>query len=162
MMSETPASAAGVYTQNLVYAAPVALDRSRTPSDRIRAVAICSGVANACTGERGLRDAEEMARLAAAACGAEPDQALVLSTGVIGAFLPMDKIAQGIAAAAVKLGRSEASLVAAARGMLTTDTVHKLAGRTRDHRRPRDPDHRHGQGGGHDGPEHGHHARRWS
>jgi glutamate N-acetyltransferase/amino-acid N-acetyltransferase len=130
VMSETPASAAGVYTQNLVYAAPVALDRSRTPSDRIRAVAICSGVANACTGERGLRDAEEMARLAAAACGAEPDQALILSTGVIGSFVPMDKVAQGISAAAVKLGRSETSLIAAARGMLTTDTIHKLAGRT--------------------------------
>ena len=130
VMSETPASAAGVYTQNLVYAAPVAVDRARTPSDRMRAVVICSGVANACTGERGLRDAEEMARLAAAACGAEPDQALVLSTGVIGAFLPMDYVSQGIAAAAVKLGRSESSLMAAARGMLTTDTVHKLAGRT--------------------------------
>jgi glutamate N-acetyltransferase/amino-acid N-acetyltransferase len=130
VMSETPASAAGVYTQNLVYAAPVALDRSRTPSDRICAVAICSGVANACTGERGLRDAEEMARLAAAACGAEPDQALILSTGVIGSFLPMDKVSQGISAAAVKLGRSETSLIAAARGMLTTDTIHKLAGRT--------------------------------
>jgi glutamate N-acetyltransferase / amino-acid N-acetyltransferase len=130
VMSETPACAAGVYTQNLVYAAPVALDRRRTPSDRIRAVVICSGVANACTGERGLRDAEEMARLAAAACAAEPDQALVLSTGVIGSFLPMDRVSQGIAAAAVKLGRSESSLVAAARGMLTTDTIHKLAGRT--------------------------------
>ncbi len=130
VMSETPASAAGVYTQNLVSAAPVAVDRARTPSDRIRAVAICSGVANACTGERGLRDAEEMARLAAAACAAEPDQALVLSTGVIGAFLPMDYVSQGICAAAVKLGRSESSLIAAARGMLTTDTIHKLAGRT--------------------------------
>ncbi len=130
VMSETPASAAGVYTKNLVHAAPVALDRSRTPSDRIRAVVICSGVANACTGERGLRDAEEMARLAAAASGAEADQALVLSTGVIGSFLPMDKIAQGITAAAVKLGRSETSLTTAARGMLTTDTIHKLAGRT--------------------------------
>lgn len=130
VMSETPASAAGVYTQNLVYAAPVALDRSRTPSDRIRTVVICSGVANACTGERGLRDAERMAQLAAAACGAEADQALVLSTGVIGSFLPMDKIEQGISAAAVKLGSNEASLISAARGMLTTDTIHKLAGRT--------------------------------
>jgi glutamate N-acetyltransferase / amino-acid N-acetyltransferase len=129
VMSETPASAAGVYTQNLVCAAPVTVDRARTPSDRIRAVAICSGVANACTGERGIRDAEEMARLAAAACAAGPDEALVLSTGVIGAFLPMDRVAQGIAAAAVKLGRSESSLIAAARGMLTTDTIHKLAGR---------------------------------
>ncbi|MCG2684546.1 MAG: bifunctional glutamate N-acetyltransferase/amino-acid acetyltransferase ArgJ [Planctomycetales bacterium] len=130
VMSETPAVAAGVYTRNLVCAAPVTLDRSRTPGDRIRAVAICSGVANACTGEQGLRDAEEMARLAAAACGAEADQALVLSTGVIGVLMPMDKVAQGISAAAVKLGRSETSLVAAARGMLTTDTIHKLAGRT--------------------------------
>jgi glutamate N-acetyltransferase/amino-acid N-acetyltransferase len=49
---------------------------------------------------------------------------------VIGTFLPMDRVAQGIAAAAVKLGRSEPSLIGAARGMLTTDTVHKLAGRT--------------------------------
>ncbi len=130
LMSETPAVAAGVYTQNIVCAAPVTLDRSRTPSDRIRAVVICSGVANACTGEQGLRDAEEMARLAAAACGAEADQTLVLSTGVIGVLMPMDKIAQGISAAAVKLGRSETSLVAAARGVLTTDTIHKLAGRT--------------------------------
>lgn len=130
VMSEKPACAAGVYTQNLVYAAPVALDRSRTPSDKIQAVAICSGVANACTGERGLRDAEKMASLAAAACGAKAEQALVLSTGVIGSFLPMDKIEQGISAAAVKLGHNEASLIAAARGMLTTDTVHKLAGRT--------------------------------
>jgi glutamate N-acetyltransferase/amino-acid N-acetyltransferase len=130
VLSDTPASAAGVYTQNLVCAAPVLLDRSRTPSNRIRAVVICSGVANACTGERGLRDAEEMARLAAAACGAQGDQALVLSTGVIGAFLPMDKIEQGISAAAVKLGNNEACLLSAARGMLTTDTVHKLAGRS--------------------------------
>ena len=130
VMSEIPASAAGVYTQNHVCAAPVILDRSRTPSDRIRAVVICSGVANACTGDRGLRDAEKMAQLAAAACAAEADQALVLSTGVIGSFLPMDRVEQGISAAAVKLGRSESSLISAARGMLTTDTIHKLAGRT--------------------------------
>src|SRR3989304_983711 len=129
VLSETPAAAAGVYTQNLVCGAPVVLNRSGTPSSRIRAVVICSGVANACTGQRGLRDAEEMARLAAAACAVEGDQVLVLSTGVIGAFLPMDKIEQGIAAAAVKLGTSEACLLTAARGMLTTETVHKLAGR---------------------------------
>ena len=55
---------------------------------------------------------------------------LVLSTGVIGEFLPMDKIEQGICAAAVKLGNNEPSLLSAARGMLTTDTTHKLAGRT--------------------------------
>lgn len=130
VMSETPAAAAGVYTQNLVHGAPVTLNRQRTPSDRIRAVVISSGVANACTGERGYADARRMAALAAAACGAQEDQVLVMTTGVIGTYLPMDKIEQGLMAAAVKLGSSEASLVSAARGMMTTDTVHKLAGRS--------------------------------
>ena len=129
-VSDRPATGVGVYTQNLVCAAPVAVDRSHTPSDRIRAVVVCSGVANACTGERGLEDARQMARLAAAQCGAAEDQALVLSTGVIGAFLPMDRIAEGIAAAARQLGSSPAHLEAAATGMLTTDTVIKIAGRS--------------------------------
>ena len=55
VMSEEPATGVGVYTQNLVCAAPVEWDRSHTPSGQIRAVVICSGVANACTGERGLK-----------------------------------------------------------------------------------------------------------
>jgi glutamate N-acetyltransferase/amino-acid N-acetyltransferase len=130
VVCDRPATGVGVYTQNLVYAAPVALDRSRTPSDRIRAVVICSGVANACTGERGLEDARQMTCLAAAQCGAADDQALVLSTGVIGAFLPMDRVAEGVAAAAKQLGSSPAHLEAAALGMLTTDTVTKVAGRS--------------------------------
>ena len=130
IMSETPATAVGVFTQNVVHGAPVALNRERTPSDRIRAVVINSGVANACTGERGMQDALKMAALAAAVCAAEEDQALVMSTGLIGKFLPMDKIEQGICAAAVKLGADQPSLVSAACGMMTTDTTHKLAGRT--------------------------------
>ena len=130
IVSDSPAVAAGVYTQNLVCAAPVQFDRQHTPSDRIRAVAVNSGNANACTGQRGLRDAAAMARLAAQACGAADDQALVLSTGVIGEFLPLEKIARGIAAAATRLAGDDVSLLAAARGILTTDTVHKLAGRT--------------------------------
>lgn len=130
IVSDRPAAAAGVYTTNLVFAAPVAFDKARTPDEGFRAVVINSGNANACTGERGLRDAEEMARLAAAACGGNRDQALVLSTGIIGEFMPMEKIATGIASCAEKLAADEDSLVAAARGMMTTDTVHKLAGRT--------------------------------
>jgi glutamate N-acetyltransferase/amino-acid N-acetyltransferase len=130
VVSECPSVAAGVYTQNLVFAAPVALDRSRTPSNRIRAVLINSGNANACTGERGLQDAHEMARLGAKACEAEEDQVLILSTGVIGHYMPLDTIAKGVEAAAARLGSDEEALVSAARGMMTTDTVHKLAGRT--------------------------------
>jgi len=130
IMSEVPATAAGVHTQNVVCGAPVVWNRRHTPSDRIRTVIINSGVANACTGQRGLDDVRKMAQFAAAACGAKEDQALVMSTGLIGEFLPMDKIEQGIMAAAVKLGNKQPSLVSAARGMMTTDKMHKLAGRT--------------------------------
>lgn len=127
VVSDRPAAAAGVYTTNLVFAAPVAYDRARTPGEGLRAVAINSGNANACTGERGLRDAQEMAHLAASACGASADQALVMSTGVIGEFLPLDKVTAGLRACVEKLSTSEDSLVTAAREMMTTDTVHKLA-----------------------------------
>jgi len=129
VMSEFPAVAAGVYTQNLVHAAPVALDRQRTPGEEIRVVVVNSGNANACTGRQGMEDARRMAALAAASCGAGPEQALVMSTGIIGEFLPMEKIEQGITAAAVKLGHEEKNALSAARGMMTTDTRPKLAGR---------------------------------
>jgi glutamate N-acetyltransferase/amino-acid N-acetyltransferase len=118
-----------VYTKNLVCAAPVKLDRERTPSESIRVVAINSGVANACTGNQGDDDARQMAACAAEACGARPEQALVMSTGVIGTMLPMEKILAGIQAAAAKLGNDEASLEDAARGIMTTDTVPKIRGR---------------------------------
>lgn len=130
IVSDRPATAAGVYTQNLVFAAPVKYDRARTPCADVCAVVINSGNANACTGDRGDRDAARMAELAAAACGAAGEPVLVMSTGIIGEFLPMEKIATGIAAAAERLAADDASMVAAARGMLTTDTRHKLAGRT--------------------------------
>lgn len=130
IVSETPAVAVGVYTQNLVYAAPVALDRQRTPSDRIRVIVVNSGNANACTGDRGLQDAKEMARIGAEAAGAEEDQALVLSTGVIGHYMPLEKIAHGVTLASRQLGSDEQALISAARGMMTTDTVYKIAGRT--------------------------------
>ena len=123
------ATAAGVYTQNLVYAAPVAFDRKRTPASDIRVVAVNSGNANACTGQRGLDDAQQMAALAAKAVGAGPSQALVMSTGVIGVFLPMDKIAAGAQAAAAALGTDETAFLAAARGILTTDHGHKIVSR---------------------------------
>ncbi len=124
------ATAAGVYTQNLVFAAPVAYDRGRTPSADIRVVAVNSGNANACTGERGVRDCQEMGRLAAAAVGAAENQALVMSTGVIGVFLPMEKIAAGTTAAAAKLQSDEQAFLAAARGILTTDKGMKIASRS--------------------------------
>jgi glutamate N-acetyltransferase / amino-acid N-acetyltransferase len=129
IVSDKPAAAAGVYTKNLVSAAPVKLDRSRTPSDSIRVVAINSGVANACTGDQGDADARQMADWAAAAVGAKADESLVMSTGVIGSMLPMAKIQAGIEAAAKELSNSEQALENAARGIMTTDTVPKIRGR---------------------------------
>ena len=121
--------AAGVYTQNLVFAAPVAVDRDRTPTDTARVVVINSGNANACTGERGLHDAREMCRIAAEACGARSEQALVMSTGVIGVFLPMEKVTAGIQFCALRIGRDDNSFLAAVRGIMTTDKGPKFAGR---------------------------------
>jgi glutamate N-acetyltransferase/amino-acid N-acetyltransferase len=129
VVTDPPAVGVGVYTQNLVCAAPVKLDRQRTPSNSIRCVAINSGVANACTGDQGDRDAMQMATWAAEACGARPDEALVMSTGIIGEMLPMEKIRQGILAASQQLGDDEDALERAARGMMTTDTVPKIRGR---------------------------------
>ncbi len=129
VVSDRPAVGVGVYTKNLVCAAPVTIDRERTPSESIRVVAVNSGNANACTGQQGIADARQMAAWAGEAVGARPEQALVMSTGVIGSMLPMDKIHTGIQAAAGELGDDERSLDNAAQGIMTTDTVPKLCGR---------------------------------
>ena len=96
IVSDTPAAAAGVFTQNRVVAAPVLVCRERVPGDGLRGVVICSGNANACTGDQGLADARRMAALAAAGVGCRPEQMLVASTGVIGRPLPMELIEGGI------------------------------------------------------------------
>ncbi|HUS37881.1 MAG: bifunctional glutamate N-acetyltransferase/amino-acid acetyltransferase ArgJ [Pirellulales bacterium] len=129
IVSDRPATAAGVYTQNRIYAAPVQVDRERTPNELTQAVVVNSGNANACTGERGLRDARQMCAIVAEACGLKQNSVLVMSTGIIGEHLPMKKINSGIRAAAAQLAADEASVVAAARGIMTTDKVHKLASR---------------------------------
>lgn len=129
-VADHPVVAAGVYTQNLVFAAPVAVDRERTPSENMRVVVVNSGNANACTGEQGLHDARTMCQRAAEACGAVAEQAVVMSTGVIGVFLNMERITQGISAAATRLGTGPESLLAATRGIMTTDNGPKIAGRT--------------------------------
>jgi len=120
-------AAAGVFTTNRVQAAPVLYDREvlhRNPAG-IRAVIANAGCANACTGERGLTDTRRTAELTAHAIGCEPGQVLVLSTGVIGRPLDMDKVTRGIAAVASPAAEQGAG--AAARAILTTDTRVKTA-----------------------------------
>ena len=125
--SDAPCSAAGVFTTNRVQAAPVHICRETLSSAaaRVRGVLYNSGCANAVTGERGLSDARHMRSLGAAAIGAREDEVLVLSTGVIGRFLEMDKLSAGVGVL-----RSPAALSAsgdAARAIMTTDTRAKLA-----------------------------------
>src|SRR5437867_150390 len=92
VVSDVLAAATGVFTQNRVVAAPVKVCRERLPTSQARGIVICSGNANACTGQRGLEDARRMAALAAETVGCQPEQMLVGSTGVIGRHLPMAKI----------------------------------------------------------------------
>ena len=124
LFSAAPCNAAGTFTSNLFPAAPVILCRERIEGGvGIRAVVVNSGVANACTGELGMKYARETAKLAADALGIDETQALSCSTGRIGVQLPMDKIAAGIrAAAAAKKpdGGHEAALA-----IMTTDTRPK-------------------------------------
>ena len=129
-MCSSDLTAAGVYTTNLVRAAPVLFDRARTPGTGFRAVAVNSGNANACTGERGLADAQRMAAITGGLIGVGAESVLVLSTGVIGEFLPLEKIERGLGLVAGRLGHDAEATVSAARGMMTTDTRPKLSGST--------------------------------
>ena len=125
-VSTTDCTAAAVFTTNTVKAAPVLLGMERITANptSIRAVAVNTKSANACTGDQGLTNAHEMSRLVAEAVGCTPEQTIVMSTGVIGTQLPMPKIADGIRLSASALGHD---WDAAARGMMTTDTRPKLA-----------------------------------
>ena len=84
IVSERPAVAAGTFTQNRVCAAPVHVCRERLPSTDVRGIVICSGNANACTGDQGLADARRMTQIAAQSLGYDARHMLVASTGVIG------------------------------------------------------------------------------
>src|SRR5262249_23019984 len=125
--SDTPCQAAGVFTTNRVKAAPVIYDQEilSKPAHQIRGVVINSGNANACTGEQGLADARQMAADTAAKLGCAPEQILVMSTGVIGVTMPMEKVSKGIEALAKGLGADNWD--AASQAIMTTDTKPKVA-----------------------------------
>ncbi len=122
VLSDTPATAVGLFTTNLVRAAPVRYCQSVLPSAATRAIVINSGNANACTGQQGEADAREMAERVAGALGLPAAAVLVASTGVIGRHLPMDQIRAGIPAAVAALDPSGG---AAHEAILTTDAFAK-------------------------------------
>jgi glutamate N-acetyltransferase/amino-acid N-acetyltransferase len=123
LAADATCAAAGVFTQNLTVAAPVIVSREHVAGGRARAVLVNSGCANAATGEGGLADAREMARLVAQEMGVAEREVLVASTGVIGVRLPMDKVRNGVPPVVRALARENGA--AAARAIMTTDQYPK-------------------------------------
>jgi glutamate N-acetyltransferase/amino-acid N-acetyltransferase len=125
-ISDRPCAAAGVFTTSQVKAAPVLVDMEHLQRNAggIRAVVANSGCANACTGQQGMDNARRMAQLAADKIGCAAEDVLVLSTGVIGAQLPMDRIEQGVNLAAES---PDNDWLLAATAIMTTDTRPKMA-----------------------------------
>ena len=121
LASDHHCSAAGVFTRNLVRSAPVGVTEARVAGGRLRAVVVNSGNANALTGDQGVRDAEEMALIAAAHLGIPAELAAVASTGVTGVPLPLDKVRAAIPSIALTTEGGPSF----ARAIMTTDTVPK-------------------------------------
>jgi len=126
VVSENPAEVAAVFTLNKTQAAPILVDKAQLKrSSQCSVVVVNSGNANACTGERGLNDAWEMVRTTAHALTIPEQQVMISSTGVIGQYLPMEKVRDGIQQLAGQLsveGNGDA-----AEAIMTTDTFRKEA-----------------------------------
>lgn len=129
--STKPCNAAAVFTTNQVKAASVIVSEQKIRSGKAQAIVANSGCANACTGKQGLSDAKKMCADTAKALGIEENQVLVASTGVIGKFLPMKKIQNGIKKLAAMIQspnlQISKSLISAVSAILTTDTVPKIS-----------------------------------
>jgi glutamate N-acetyltransferase/amino-acid N-acetyltransferase len=125
--SDAPAVTAAVFTQNTFIAAPLIVSKKHLEESghRIRAVIVNSGNANAATGEAGLHAARSTAEELAAKIGCKPSEILVSSTGVIGRPFPLDRVRAAIPNLVSKLHSGNLELLA--RGIMTTDTVPKIA-----------------------------------
>ena len=126
VVSTVPCVAAGVFTRNLVKAAPVQWDAQILEKHGVaQAVVVNSGIANACTGAQGYEDVKKTAKAVAKELDIKTEQVVVMSTGVIGQPLPMDTILQGVGMLREQLSQSEQAGHAAAEAIMTTDTHSK-------------------------------------
>jgi len=125
IVSEVPAAVAGLFTTNQICAAPVKVCAQRVKKGKAQAIVVNSGNANACTGKQGMKDAIEMARLAAAQLHLPPEHVLVGSTGRIGVNMPMENVRAGVAEVAQLLGNDPAHADEAAEAIMTSDTRPK-------------------------------------
>ncbi len=119
--SEVMADAAAVYTSNKVKGAPLIVTKKHLSNGKAQAIVVNSGVSNVCTGKKGVKDAEDMAKFIGNELGINPKDVVVASTGLIGAYLPMEKIKNGINGIKNELGISSN----AAKAILTTDLAEK-------------------------------------
>jgi glutamate N-acetyltransferase/amino-acid N-acetyltransferase len=124
IVSDRTCTAAGVFTTNQVIAAPCVVTRRHLQQGRLRAIVVNSGNANACTGEKGERDAVMMARAAAQRIGCDPYEVAVASTGVIGVPLPVERIMKAVKGIGLRPGE----WMEVAKAIMTTDTKPKLHG----------------------------------
>ncbi|NIA07256.1 MAG: bifunctional glutamate N-acetyltransferase/amino-acid acetyltransferase ArgJ [Actinobacteria bacterium] len=127
LVCEHPAEAAGVFTTNKVFAAPVAVCREHIANGKSQAVIVNAGNANACTGAAGMKNAKEMAARTGKRLGISSENVLVASTGIIGQRLPMDKVRSGIDAAVEKLNNSAKAGREFSRAIMTTDRYAKTS-----------------------------------
>ena len=124
--SDVPAIAAGVYTTSVVKAAHILWDRDITKNGgMVKGLVAISGNANACTGEKGIRDNELMAEHFAKSIGAKKEEILTAATGIIGLDMPMDTILKGIDETYPHLSHKREEAKNAASGIITTDTFIK-------------------------------------
>ena len=123
VFSEQEAAAAGVYTKNRFQAAPVLVTKEHLDNGYARAIICNSGNANACSGEQGIKDARRMAHITAELLDIKAEDVVVSSTGVIGEYLPMDILENGIRTVSGLLSQDGGEQ--AAEGIMTTDTVIK-------------------------------------
>ena len=124
--SETPATVAGMFTSNVVKAAPVKFDMDIVAnSPHVHAVVVNSGIANAATGEPGMQVCRDTAKAVADALGIPENSVLIGSTGVIGDMIPMDRVNAGVSALCESLSDSRQAAADAEAAIMTTDTVPK-------------------------------------
>ena len=128
VMADSPCSAAGVFTQSRFAGPSVVISRRNVTNLSAQAVVVISKNANVATGEEGMRHAEEVTSSVASALGLNSSEVLIASTGVIGRLYPIENIRAGIASLPFPLPDNDADDVA--RGIMTTDTVHKISSAT--------------------------------
>jgi len=124
---EAHGTAAGVFTENLVRAAPIELMKKQIKAGKLDAVIVNSGCANAYTGKRGYTDAVAMTEYAGSALGVQPSRVGVASTGVIGRYLDLSRIQRQCTTIAPELANSPEAEIVTAQAIMTTDTIQKHA-----------------------------------